>query len=441
MAMTQQHVATAPESEAAPVVPEVHQLKGFAHQIVMDSSENQVSYLLIGTNGRHMRLSPTAYALLQKVHSGLSYEAISEEINQRQHTQVTAAEVEAAHQRIVDQITEIEQRPQKAMFGMWMRISMLPDRVVGAIAQPLSVMFSRPVVLALLALIVAAICAIIWQRPTFQISPVVFWEGYVLFMVSLLVHELGHASACARYGATPGDIGFGVYWLYPVFYSDVSAAWSLKRWQRVVVDLGGVYLQFGVGVVYIALYVLFQWEAAFVAVLQILYSAVFALNPILKFDGYWVLSDAFGVTNLSQQPKRIIQHGISRLRGRADTPLPWSTGTIVFVLLYTVASILFWGYFTWRILPFALQTITSYPALLFPILRDLVLAPHAISAAQVQGLGMSTFIACITLLMLFRIGYPLLRSVVAAMVPLVARLKSVIWRQAGHPSSVGAPDS
>ncbi|MEM8535325.1 MAG: M50 family metallopeptidase [Chloroflexota bacterium] len=441
MSMTQQHVETAPKLEASHVATEVHQLKGFAHQIVMDSSENQESYLLIGTNGRHMRLSPTAYALLQKIHSGLSYDEISTEINHRQHTQITASEVEAAHQRILEQITEIEQRPQKAMFGMWMRFRILPDKIVGAMVRPLTSLFSRPVVMGLLALIAAAICAIIWQRPSFQISPMVFWEAYLLFLLSLMVHELGHASACARYGATPGEIGFGIYWLYPVFYSDVSAAWSLKRWQRVVVDLGGVYLQFGVGVVYIALYLLFQWEAAFVAVLQILYSAVFALNPILKFDGYWVLSDAFGVTNLSQQPKRIIQHGINRFRGRANTALPWSTGTIVFVLLYTVASILFWGYFTWRILPFAIQTIASYPTLLFSILRDLVLAPHAISAAHVQSLGMSTFIACITLLMLFRIGYPLLRSILSAVVPMLARLKSAILRQAGHRSSRVAPDS
>ena len=430
-----------PAIETQSVTIDLHSLKGLTEQFVMDTSEKLPSYVLITKSGHHMRLSQSAYALIQKVHQGTSLTDIVEEMNRNQQQQVTLEQVETAYQHVIEKITAIEQRPHKPMFGMWMCFSILPDKVVSAIAQPLSVMFNRPVVIALLAMIVAAIFAIIWQHPTFQMTPIVFWEGYLLFLLSLMVHELGHASACARYGATPGDIGFGIYWLYPVFYSDVSAVWPLRRWQRVVVDLGGVYLQFGVGVVYIIIYLIFQWEPAFIAVLQILYSAVFALNPIMKFDGYWVLSDAFGVTNLSQQPKRIIQHGIGRLRGRLDVGLPWSTGTIVFVLLYTVISMLFWGYFTWRILPFAMQTISSYPSLLWAIMHDLGTTPSSISAARWQSLGMATFIVCITLLMLFRIVYPLLQSTLTAMAPLLTQLKQAIVPHQGRPSSVSTPDS
>src|SRR5437870_1013827 len=79
-----------------------------------------------------------------------------------------------------------------------------------------------------------------------------FLTAYALFFVSLIAHEFGHAGACARYGGRPSAIGFGIYLAFPVLFSDVTAAWDLRRWQRVVVDLGGIYVQGLVGAAYVA---------------------------------------------------------------------------------------------------------------------------------------------------------------------------------------------
>lgn len=65
----------------------------------------------------------------------------------------------------------------------------------------------------------------------------------LLLLLSSFVHEIGHASACRHFGVKHGGIGFGLYLTFPVFYTDVSEIWKLKRTERIVVNMAGVYFQ------------------------------------------------------------------------------------------------------------------------------------------------------------------------------------------------------
>ena len=68
--------------------------------------------------------------------------------------------------------------------------------------------------------------------------------GLFAFMLgSSFFHELGHASACKYFGVRHGGIGFGLYLNFPVLYTDVTEVWKLKRGERCVVNLAGVYFQ------------------------------------------------------------------------------------------------------------------------------------------------------------------------------------------------------
>ena len=64
---------------------------------------------------------------------------------------------------------------------------------------------------------------------------------YALLTAAAVVHELGHAAACRYGGATPGEIGFGLYLVFPAFYTDVTDSYRLGRAGRVRTDLGGLY--------------------------------------------------------------------------------------------------------------------------------------------------------------------------------------------------------
>ena len=72
-------------------------------------------------------------------------------------------------------------------------------------------------------------------------SPAQLVVLYVLLTAGALFHELGHAAACRYGGATPGTVGFGVYLVFPAFYTDVTDSYRLGRAGRLRTDLGGLY--------------------------------------------------------------------------------------------------------------------------------------------------------------------------------------------------------
>ena len=77
----------------------------------------------------------------------------------------------------------------------------------------------------------------------------------LLFMLlSSLWHEIGHAAACKYFGIRHGGVGFGLYLNIPVLYTDVTEVWRLKRRQRCIVNLAGVYFQAYLLIVVLGLY-------------------------------------------------------------------------------------------------------------------------------------------------------------------------------------------
>ncbi len=63
-------------------------------------------------------------------------------------------------------------------------------------------------------------------------------------------------------------------------------------------------------------------------------SCLFTLNPVFKFDGYWFLADALGVTNLAAQPLRISHYFLNKFRKRPVKPLPWPPIILIILTLY-----------------------------------------------------------------------------------------------------------
>lgn len=378
---------------------DLHQFSGLAEPIEIDTSEQRRIYLLIGPDGRQLRLSLSAYYVLRSMYQGCSFEALAEQLSERQNQPVTPVDVERAYRQITERLLTVAPHMPTRQADFWIRIPFLSPAIVRLIAQPLSVLFQPMLAVTLLCVALVTTTLFVTQGLVFHFSTSSFWVGYGLFIISLIAHELGHASACARYGAQPGDIGFTIYWIYPALYSDVSVAWRLKRWQRVVVDLGGLFFQLVMAAGYSAAYWLTGWEAARVAVFMILFSTAFSLNPILKFDGYWVVADALGVTNLAQQPGRIMRYMQRRICGQPAAALPWPAWVTWTLGIYSVFSVCFWGYFTWRLIPFIWQTITTYPLLV----GQLINSPAGSLGAQLPSFMMSTFISCIALMMLARL--------------------------------------
>lgn len=145
---------------------------------------------------------------------------------------------------------------------------------------------------------------------------------FIILFISTFFHELGHASACKHCGELPGAIGFGIYINIPVFYADVTNIWALDRRKRMLVNLGGVYFQ---GLLLIPCYLAFFHSHNSLLgylILCTVFNFLFVLNPFLKFDGYWILSDFLGIPNLRQRANELITYFLNKIRKKGDVTKP-----------------------------------------------------------------------------------------------------------------------
>ncbi len=137
----------------------------------------------------------------------------------------------------------------------------------------------------------------------------------VLVYGSILWHELGHASASEALGVRHGPIGVGLYVIYPVAYCNVTSAWYLSRAKRVVIDLAGMYFQALFAGVLCVCWLKTHYHVLPLAIASIWATILLNLNPFLKFDGYWILTDSLGIPSLHRACSGLLRQLISLICG------------------------------------------------------------------------------------------------------------------------------
>lgn len=140
----------------------------------------------------------------------------------------------------------------------------------------------------------------------------------LVYLVIKSVHELAHALAVKRWGGEVHAIGISFMLLMPVPYVDASAAWGFSdKRQRMLVGAAGILAEIGIAAV--AALVFRCSEAGFVK--DLAYTAmllgsvstlVFNGNPLLRFDGYYVLADAIEIPNLAPRAARYWRYLVLR---------------------------------------------------------------------------------------------------------------------------------
>jgi hypothetical protein len=166
--------------------------------------------------------------------------------------------------------------------------------------------------------------------------------AFVLVLVGILLHELGHITACVKYGIPHGGIGFGFYWGFPVFYADVRSTWRLPPKQRAVVASGGIYFQsiFLAGLLFA--YSVTNSAVYAAASLVTIYNILSTLNPVLKYDGYWILSDLLCIENLHTRLRRAFVWAFRSDSALGEEPKPGRVefvGCTVFIVLVAICVV------------------------------------------------------------------------------------------------------
>src|SRR5262249_47184162 len=150
-----------------------------------------------------------------------------------------------------------------------------------------------------------------------------------------LLHECAHGLTCKRYGGGGHEGGVLLLFLTPCFYCDVSDAWLFRGESK---RLGGTFAG-GYFELFLWALAVFAWRLTppatpvnYVALVVLSVSGVqtlFNLNPLLKLDGYYLLSDALEIPNLRQRALGRFQARLRRLLWGAPKPEPEPHGRLL----------------------------------------------------------------------------------------------------------------
>ncbi len=197
---------------------------------------------------------------------------------------------------------------------LFFRIPLLkPQKFLEATKGFADIVASRYFVLSILMLTILGLYGVSRQWDVFLATFLHFisWEGAIYYAISLGIvktaHELGHAYMAVRYKTRVNTIGIAFLVMMPVLYTDVSDSWRLRsRKQRLMIDCAGIFVE-----LMLAGICTFLWAfltdgplrsiCFTIATTSWLMSVALNLNPMMRFDGYYILSDLFGVPNLQSR--------------------------------------------------------------------------------------------------------------------------------------------
>ena len=185
------------------------------------------------------------------------------------------------------------------------RLGVISERASGRIGAAFKPLFLAPVLILVLVGLVVADWWLFFDVGVAQaLRQVIYHPGLFLPLLAVVVasaafHEIGHASACRYGGARPGRMGCGLYLAWPAFYTDVSDAYRLNRRGRLRTDLGGVYFNVIIIVTAAAVYAVSHSLQLLVLVVVLEHMEIaHQLLPVIRLDGYYVVSDLTGVPDL-----------------------------------------------------------------------------------------------------------------------------------------------
>ncbi|WP_129021447.1 zinc metalloprotease [Edaphocola flava] len=190
-----------------------------------------------------------------------------------------------------------------------LKITLLNARYVNIISDKLKFLI-RPSLLQFIIGLLAVVAMYIGmyyylKGHITKVTGVNYYILYPIFLCTLIIHELGHSVATKRFNLAPREIGFGLFFILPVLYSNISCIWVLNKEKRIIVNLSGIFFQLFFTLV---MSIIFFAHKEFLFVLYNINIAVifFSLFPFIKTDGYWVLSDFFGKPNLFENSNQYL---------------------------------------------------------------------------------------------------------------------------------------
>lgn len=136
--------------------------------------------------------------------------------------------------------------------------------------------------------------------------------GITMGIVKIL-HEFGHGLSCKKFGGECHEMGFMMLVFTPALYCNVSDSWMLpNKWQRVFIGAAGMYVELILASCAVYLWWFsnpgtFNFLCLSVVFICSVSTVMFNGNPLLRFDGYYILMDILEIPNLRQKSTEVLK--------------------------------------------------------------------------------------------------------------------------------------
>jgi putative peptide zinc metalloprotease protein len=252
-----------------------------------------------------------------------------------------------------------------------------PERLLNFLLRYVDWFFSVPAMVCCILLALAALTLVTVQFDVFRSRLPEFhtffdaqnwlWLGITLAVTKVL-HEFGHGLSCKHFGGECHEMGVMMLVMTPCLYCNVSDSWMLpNRWHRAAIGAAGMYVELVLASIctfiwwftepgplnYIALNVMFISSVS---------TVMFNANPLLRYDGYYILSDILEIPNLRQKASTILNRKLREWclgMEEPDDPFLPKRHQSLFAL-YTVASAVYRWVVTLSILYFLNKVFEPY---------------------------------------------------------------------------------
>ncbi|MEL7497641.1 MAG: biotin/lipoyl-binding protein [Planctomycetota bacterium] len=194
-----------------------------------------------------------------------------------------------------------------------------PNRLLDIILPMVRWCFHPTVVLGMLIVILmACVTGVTYSHELIQSTQgLLVYENWIALIATWIIlkviHEFSHAACCRYHGGKVPEAGLVMILFVPMAYVDVTSSWAFReRWKRMAVAAAGMFSELLIAS--IALFLWFQVDSPVIKhqLINIMVTAsvstiLFNANPLMRFDGYFLISDLFKLPNLYTSGNESIQ--------------------------------------------------------------------------------------------------------------------------------------
>ncbi len=235
-----------------------------------------------------------------------------------------------------------------------------PDRFLKHSYQYIAWLYRPAVLYGLAILLVVNLFVLIdrWDLFTGTLLHFFSFQDFIFYAVAIvfakIIHELGHAYTAYRYGCRVSSMGVAFLVMFPVLYTDTSDAWKLSsRKLRLAIGVAGILAEIALAIVCTGLWHFLpdgpmRSSVFLLASTTWVMTLLINLNPFMRFDGYYLLSDFLAVENLQQRAFNLGRWKLRSLLFGLKQPLP----EVLPARLQKILIIYAWGTWVYRFLLF-----------------------------------------------------------------------------------------